>query len=198
MPLPFFRRDECIKTDVIMKELTQFRIPFSGLKIGGHQFTYDIDKEFFTYFDYEEFWEANLKLDVELIKKSTFLELSLQIEGEVGVVCYTTNEEFMQPIKETYKFVVRFGDDFNDEEESILIIPFGSHEVDIKQQIYETILLSLPARLVHPGVEDGSLESDILDKLDELRVEAPTEEEDDSEDETDPRWAELKKLLTDK
>lgn len=198
MPLPFFRRDECIKTDVIMKELTQFRIPFSGLKIGGHQFTYDIDKKFFTYFDYEEFWEANLKLNVELIKKSTFLELSLDIEGEVGVVCYTTNEDFMQPIKETYKFVVRFGEDYNDEQENVQIIPFGSHEVDIKQQIYETILLSLPARLVHPGVEDGTLESDILDKLEELRVEAPSEEEDDSEDETDPRWAELKKLLTDK
>lgn len=181
-----------------MKELTQYRISFSGLKLGRHQFTYDIDKAFFTYFDYEEFSEVNLKLNVELIKKTTFLELNMHIEGTVGVVCYVTNEAFMQPIEDTYKFVIRFGDAYDDEQEDILIIPFGSHEVDIKQEIYETILLSLPARLVHPGVEDGSLDSDILDKLEELRVEDPTEEEEDSEDETDPRWAELKKLLTDK
>lgn len=181
-----------------MKEWTQFRISFSGLKLGEHQFTYAIDKKFFTYFDYEEFSEANIKLDVELIKKSTFLELNLHIEGEVGVVCYVTNEPYMQPIADTYKLVVRFGETYNDEQEEILILPFGSHEVDIKQQVYETILLSLPARMVHPGVEDGSLKSDILDKLEELRVEALSEEEEISEDETDPRWAELRKLLTDK
>lgn len=183
-----------------MKELTQYTIQFSGLKQGEHEFNFAIDKTFFTHFDYEQedFWEANIKLFVKLIKKSTFLELSLAIEGELGVVCYVTNESYMQPIKDSYEYVVRFGDTYNDEQEQILVLPFGSHEVDLKQEIYETILLSIPARLVHPGVEDGSLESDILDKLDTLRIEAPSEEEGDSEDETDPRWAALKKLLTDK
>jgi len=181
-----------------MKELTQFKIAFSGLKQGIHPFAYDIDQSFFAYFDYDEFWDARLKLDVELIKKSTFIELNLQVDGQVGVHCYVTNEPYMQPIHSSYKFVVRFGEEYNDEQEDILILPYGSHEVDFKQQIYETILLSLPARLVHPGVEDGSLQSDILDKLDELSVDSLPEDTDDSEENTDPRWDELKKLLTDK
>lgn len=186
------------KTDVIMKELTQFKIPLSGLKQGRHQFLYDIDKMFFTYFDYDEFWDAILKLDVELIKSSTSLALKLHVEGEIGVQCYVTNESYMQPIKDTYEFVVRYGDEYNDEQENILIIPHGSIEVDIKQYVYETILLSVPARLVHPGLEDGSLQSDIKDILDDLRVDAPSEDEEDSDDDIDPRWDELKKLLTDK
>ncbi len=186
------------KTDVIMKELTQFKIPLSGLKQGRHQFLYDIDKMFFTYFDYDEFWDAILKLDVELIKSSTSLALKLHVEGELGVQCYVTNESYMQPIKDTYEFVVRYGDEYNDEQENILIIPHGSIEVDIKQYVYETILLSVPARLVHPGLEDGSLQSDIKDILDDLRVDAPSEDEEDSDDDIDPRWDELKKLLTDK
>lgn len=186
------------KTDVIMKELTQFKIPLSGLKQGRHQFLYDIDKMFFTYFDYDEFWDAILKLDVELIKSSTSLALKLHVEGEIGVQCYVTNESYMQPIKDTYEFVVRYGDEYNDEQENILIIPHGSIEVDIKQYVYETILLSVPARLVHPGLEDGSLQSDIKDILDDLRVDAPSEDEEDFDDDIDPRWDELKKLLTDK
>lgn len=181
-----------------MKELTQFKIPLSGLKQGRHQFLYDIDKMFFTYFDYDEFWDAILKLDVELIKSSTSLALKLHVEGELGVQCYVTNESYMQPIKDTYEFVVRYGDEYNDEQENILIIPHGSIEVDIKQYVYETILLSVPARLVHPGLEDGSLQSDIKDILDDLRVDAPSEDEEDSDDDIDPRWDELKKLLTDK
>lgn len=181
-----------------MKELTQFKIAISGLKQGKHQFAYDIDRTFFTYFDYEEFWETSIKLDVELIKKSTFIEFVLHVEGEVGAHCYVTNEPFMQMIEDEYEFVVKYGEEYNDEQENILIIPHSSHEVDIKQQVYETILLSVPARLVHPGIEDGSLQSDILDKLEELRVDAPSEDDEDSEDNIDPRWDELKKLLTDK
>lgn len=183
-----------------MKELSQFKIAISGLKQGIHQFVYDINKTFFTYFDYDEFWDASIKLDIELIKKSTFIELFLHIKGQVGVHCYVTNEPFMQAIEDSYELVVKYGEDYDNEQEDILVIPYNSHEIDIKQQVYETILLSLPARLVHPGVEDGSLESDILDKLDELRIdEAPLEDdEEDSNRDIDPRWDELKKLLTDK
>jgi hypothetical protein len=43
-------------------------------------------------------------------------------------------------------------------------------------------------------VEDGSLKSDILDKLEELQPKENTK----SSEKTDPRWDDLKKLLTDK
>src|SRR5690625_7972238 len=104
----------------------------------------------------------------------------------------------MQRVQDTYRLYVRLGDTDNDELEDILVIARGSLEVDIKQYDYETIILSVPARLVHTGVEDGRLKSEVKDILDELRVDEPTEGTDDSEEETDPRWDELKKLLTDK
>lgn len=179
-----------------MKELSQFKIAFTGLKLGEHQFEYAIDKAFFTYFDYEEFWDVSLKLDVELIKKATHLEFSLQLEGELGVYCDLSTEAYMQEVADNFDFVVKFGDTFNDDDIDILIIPHGFHEVDIKQQIYETILLSLPAKLVHPGVKDGSLKSDILDKLESLSLDSSIEDE-DKDDEIDPRWSALKDLLTD-
>ena len=56
-------------------------------------------------------------------------------------------------------------------------------------------LLSVPYKRIHPGVEDGTLNSEVLDKLEEL---APKQkEEKDSDEEIDPRWNELKKLLND-
>jgi len=54
-------------------------------------------------------------------------------------------------------------------------------------------VLAVPSKKVHPGIEDGTLKSDILEKLDELSPENKKEIE-----ETDPRWDELKKLLIDK
>ena len=92
--------------------------------------------------------------------------------------------------------VVKFGDEYNDEYEDILIIPHGEYEINVAQYIYELIILSVPIKKVHPGVKDGTLQSDILKKLEELSPKG-LEEKEQTED-VDPRWNTLKKLLTDK
>jgi uncharacterized metal-binding protein YceD (DUF177 family) len=50
--------------------------------------------------------------------------------------------------------------------------------------------LAIPQKRVHPGIEDGTLKSEILDKLKELQP----QQESPSED-VDPRWDKLKDLL---
>ncbi|GAB5400788.1 MAG: DUF177 domain-containing protein [Aureisphaera sp.] len=177
-----------------MKELKEFTIPFVGLKVGEHTFKMDIENTFFEHFEYDEFNDAALVLDVLLNKKTTLLEFTLQFKGQVNVNCDLTNEPYEQPLQGEYHFVVKFGEAFNDELEDIVILPHGSYQVNIQQQVYESIVLSMPSRRIHPGIEDGSLQSDILEKLEEL---SPKEEK-ETEEETDPRWDDLKKLLTDK
>jgi uncharacterized metal-binding protein YceD (DUF177 family) len=54
----------------------------------------------------------------------------------------------------------------------------------------------MPTKRVHPGIADGTLQSDILKKLEELSPKG-LEEKEKTED-IDPRWNTLKKLLTDK
>ena len=182
-----------------MKELREFTIPFVGLKIGKHQFTFEIKNTFFEHFEYDEFNEASIKLDVLLDKKTTLLEFSLAYQGNVNVNCDVTNEPYNETIEGEYHFVVNFGETFNDENEDLLILPHGSYEVNIQQYIYESIILGLPSRRIHPGVDDGTLQSDILDKLEELSPKGSSDEQQESDgDKTDPRWDTLKKLLTDK
>lgn len=183
---------------VVMREMKEFTIPFVGLKLGEHRFDFKIIKKFFEHFEYDEFINVNLDLDVLLDKKTTLLEFTLTYNGSVNVNCDVTNEPFDQQIEGDYHFVVKFGDEFNNDNEDLLIIPHGSYEVNIQQYIYESVILSLPTRRIHPGVEDGTLKSDILDKLEELSPRANNENKDASKDKTDPRWDTLKKLLNDK
>ncbi len=181
-----------------MKDLKEFTIPFVGLKLGKHQFNFKLKKAFFEHFEYDEFNDAAINLEVQLEKMNTLLEFTLIFSGNVNVACDITNEPFDQDISGTYHFVVKFGEEYNDEDEDILIIPHGSYEVNIQQFIYESIVLGMPTRRIHPGVKDGTLKSDILDKLEELSLKAPDEEVAPEDDKTDPRWDSLKKLLTDK
>jgi uncharacterized metal-binding protein YceD (DUF177 family) len=102
------------------------------------------------------------------------------------------------PIKGKLKVIVQFGEEYNDDNDELLILPHGEHEINISQIIYEMIALSIPFRKVHPGVKDGTLDSEALRKLNELRVEEIKEENKNTEDNIDPRWDKLKQLLTDK
>lgn len=178
-----------------MEELKEFTIPFVGLKVGEHTYNFDINNTFFEHFEYDEFNDAKIHLDVLLNKKTTLLEFTLSFSGSVNVNCDTTNEPFNQAIKGEYHFVVNFGEELNNENEDLLILPHGSHEVNIQQYIYESIVLAVPTRRIHPGVEDGTLKSEILEKLEEL---SPKQDQESEENTTDPRWDDLKKLLTDK
>ena len=180
-----------------MKKLNEYLISFVGLKLGKHQFEYQINKAFFDHFEYDDFESADIKVDLVLEKKSLMLELHLKHKGSVHVPCDVTGEMFDLPVEGNLRVVVQFGDEFNNENEELLILPHGEHQLDVSQYIYEMIALSVPLRRVHPGVEDGTLQSVALDKLNELKV-TEVEEEVEEEKEIDPRWDKLKQLLTDK
>ena len=183
---------------VEMEKTKEFLIPFIGLKLGKHQFEYQINKKFFEDFSYDEFESCDIKVNVVLEKKSTMLELQFKHKGTIHVPCDLTSEMFDLPIKGKIKLIVQFGEAFNDDNEELLILPHGEHQVDISQYIYEMIALSIPLKRIHPGVKDGTLKTDTLDKLNELQVNAKEQKADAKEEETDPRWDQLKKLLTDK
>ena len=185
-----------LKTVDEMNATKEFLIPFIGLKLGKHQFEYQINKEFFENFDYDEYDDVNIKVNVVLEKKATMLELAFKHKGTINVPCDQTGESFDLPIKGKINVVVQFGDAYNDDNEELLILPHGEHQVDVSQYIYEMIVLSVPSKRIHPGVKDGSLQSETLDKLNELRHKE--EPEQTEEENTDPRWDKLKQLLTDK
>ena len=180
-----------------MKPLKAYDIQFVGLKLGKHIYDYEINQTFFEYFEFDEFNTINVNLNIHLEKKTTLLELNFSGNGSVNINCDVSNEPYDQPINFNFNLVVKFGQEYNNENDSILIIPHGSYEINIAQYIYELIVLSIPQKRIHPGVEDGTLNSEILRKLEDLSPNADLKGESSSND-IDPRWNKLKKLLTDK
>ena len=178
---------------VQMKLSNDFVLSFFGLKEGTHTFEYRIDKQFFESYSFDEFLDADFNVVLNFTKKSTLLELHFESNGKAIVACDVTNEPFDLSMEGSLDLVVKFGEEFNDDHEEVLILPHGEHQLDLSQYIYEMIVLAVPLKKIHPGIVDGSLKSDILNKLEEL---SPGKNKEI--DEIDPRWEDLKKLLIDK
>ena len=174
-----------------MERKSEFMLPFVGLKEGVHHFKYDIENTFFKAYDFNDFFDSKIKVDLTFDKKATLMNLNFKAVGSVEVACDVSNEHFDFPIDTNYDWIIKFGDDYNNDNDEILIIPHGTYQIDVAQPIYEMIVLAIPLKIIHPGIEDGTLESEILNKLEELKP----KERSTSEQESDPRWNKLKDLL---
>ncbi len=176
-----------------MKDLKQFNIQYIGLKEESHLFEYQIGKTFFDAYNFDDFFDANINIALTLDKKNTLLNLSFKALGTINVTCDVSGETFDQEIEAALKLIVKFGEEYNDENEEILILPYSEFQLNVGQYIYEMIVLSVPSKRIHPKVLDGSMESEALKRLEQLRVkeQKPTEN-------VDPRWDKLKSLITEK
>lgn len=172
-----------------MKSLKEYNIPFVGLKDGEHQFSYQIDKKFFESLEYDEFADVDALINLKFVKTATMLELTFSVSGNVEVPCDLSGEYFKQTITGELPLLVKFGQEYNDENEEILIVPHGEYQINVQQYIYELIILSVPLKRVHPQVVDGTLE------IQEYNDASEVEESKEEETEVDPRWNKLKQLL---
>lgn len=173
-----------------MQQLSEFLIPFIGLKEGTHQFDFNIDNKFFEEFGFLDFLNAQIQAVLDFEKKTTLLELNFSANGYVTVPCDITTEPYDLPIDTSFRLVVKFGPEESFDDDEIIILPHGSHDIQVAQYIYEMIILSLPQKKVHPGIAAGTLKSEILEKLKDLRPQEKL-----SSNGIDPRWDKLRDLL---
>lgn len=165
----------------------QFVLQFGGLKIGNHQFDFEIDDRFFEEFEYSEYKSGSLKVRIDMEKQQRMLILTFAIKGNIQVTCDRCLDEFPLPIDGSYRLIVKFGADSHEESDDMIVIPENETRFDTGHFIYEYITLSVPLKHVHPDNKNKTSGCNplVLKKLEELR---PTEK-------SDPRWDALKDLM---
>lgn len=174
-----------------MKKFDEYKIQFAGLKLGKHYYDYHVNEDFFEDMGYEEFNSARVDISLLLEKKENMLELHFGVNGTVNVICDVSLEPYDQPIKNELDLVVKFGEQTANAKEDLLLLPATAHELNLRQYIYEAAVLAVPYKKVHPQVADGTMKSDILDKLEDLSPGNSNK----NDNTTDPRWDKLKDLL---
>lgn len=174
-----------------MKALKQFSIPFTGLKLGQHQFEFDIDRSFFEAFEHSLVKDGSLKAKVGLEKQETLLVLTFHVEGTIQLACDTCLSNFDQSIELNEREIVKFADELSEDVDDleIMVLPRKDTEIDISDLLYEYITVAVP--FINKCEQAGkTCDPQMLEALRKLEVGAKdTEEQSD-----DPRWAALKNL----
>ncbi len=176
-----------------LRALKQFSIPFTGLKIGKHEFEFDLDNSFFDAFEYSLIKDGTLKATVELDKQETMLILQIHIFGTVKLDCDKCLAEFNAPIEIKERQIVKFADDDTESDDlEIIVLNKKESSIDISAVLYEIISVSVPFIKVCEENGDGQqCDNEMIAKLEDLSNGKDNKVEKNDED---PRWAALKKL----
>lgn len=168
-----------------MKSKREYIIPFIGLKIGFHEFEFEIRDAFFENRDYSIIHSGTVNVKLILEKKETMLIAEFEIDGVVSTNCDRCNDPVDVPVKGQFRLVFKFGTQESDDETLIVMHP-DTYEIDVRENIYELITVSLPSRCVH---KPGECNQEMLELLSKYTVNA-TEEEEGDEDWEDEDWDE--------
>lgn len=189
-----------------MGKFSLYNIPLRGLSEGKHEFEYDLNDKFFSLIDdgTADVKRGNLKVVISLKKTSVTFELSFDIKGVVHVPCDRCLDDIDMEVDTQNRLVVKFGKEYSEESDEIVIIPEDDGAINIAWFLYEFIVLSLPAKKVHPP---GTCNKAMSSKLNKHRAKSSDEGDDDIEegDEaidddssfSDPRWDTLKDISVD-
>jgi len=162
--------------------MKEYIIPFFGLKIGTHQYEFDIGQSFFEAFESNLIENALFKVQLALEKSTNLLLLDFKAKGTVDEFCDRCGDPIRLDLKAKEHIVVKFGDESFEQTDEIIVLSHDSYELDVSQIIYEMLVLGMPQKKVHQKKKDCNQE--VLNRL----------QNSEEEDKTDPRWDALRKL----
>ena len=172
-----------------MKSLRNYSIPFTGLKLGKHQFEYDVNDAFLNEFEYSLVKKADLKCRVELEKQETMLILTFDITGTIDANCDRCLAQYPQQVDIHEQAIAKFSEEAVDEDEEIITLTKNDHEINIAGLIYEYINVALPFITVCDNEGNTPYcDKEMLDKLNKLTA------NNEQNEQADPRWDALKNI----
>ena len=176
-----------------LKPLKQFSIPFTGLKIGKHQFDFEIDNSFFDAFEYSLVKKGKLKADIELDKQETMLILQIHIAGTIELDCDKCLAMFNAPVNVSERQIVKFAEDnLESDDLEIIILNKKESSIDVSGILYELVTVSVPyIKICEQNGDGAQCDKEMITRLESLTVESQQEEDKNTED---PRWEALRKL----
>lgn len=133
-----------------MGKFSAYKVQLASLPQGKAEQDFICDTQFFKNMENEDVSNSDVKVHLDLENKNGLYDLNFTLKGLVQVPCDRCLDPIDIEIDTTYNIKVEYGDSYDDASDDLLIIPAANPYLNVAYMLYDTILLSIPMRHVHP------------------------------------------------
>ena len=133
-----------------MGKFAPYKIQLASLQDGKFEQEFECGTEFFKNMENTEVISSDVKVHLDLIKKDGLYDCSFTCKGLLRIPCDRCLDPIYHEVDTTYHITVKYGDDYNDESDDLLVIPYSDSYLNVAYMLYDTIVLTIPMRHVHP------------------------------------------------
>lgn len=133
-----------------MGKFSDFKILLKTMPEGEHHFDFHLDKQFFKNMENPDIRDANVNVDLCVKHRGDIYEMHMHLVGVLVLLCDRCLDELPIDIDTCYDINIEYGDDYNDDSDTLLIIPESDNYLNVAYMIYDTAALAIPPRHVHP------------------------------------------------
>ena len=181
-----------------------YKVDLKNMQQDVQVYEYLLDNLFFTNIGDENIPKGKVNAQLTISKKSDVFDLSFTFNGIVVIPCDRCLDDMDFPIETTAHLIVKFGNDYSEESDEIVVIPETEGIINLSWFMYEFIALAIPIKHVHAP---GKCSKQMITKL---KKHSPKSDDDDQsfgsddaddviiadeepdEEKQDPRWDALK------
>lgn len=152
-----------------MGKLSQYEVRLASLPEGKFEQDFVCDTSLFRLMENDEVSSASVDVHLTVERKHGAYDLTFDCHGSMEVPCDRCLDDMTVPVDTTYSLKVKYGEEYDDTQEDLLILPERATTLDVAPIIYSTLMLCIPLHKVHA---DGGCNPEMLARLDEHSVEA--------------------------
>ena len=133
-----------------MGKFTAFKVQLASLPDGHHEQDFEITTEFFKNMENTDIISSDVKVHLDLVKKNDTYDCRFHCKGMLQIPCDRCLDPLDHEVDTEYHVIVKYGENYDDGADNLLVIPYSNSYLNVAYILYDTILLTIPLRHVHP------------------------------------------------
>ncbi|MEF9923536.1 MAG: DUF177 domain-containing protein [Muribaculaceae bacterium] len=194
-----------------MGKFIAFKLPLKGMPNETQQFEYNLGTEFFRDMESADVLKSDVTVTLTVKHVDDAYDLNFNIKGVISIPCDRCLDAMEHEVDTIYHLTVKYGEEYSDENDDVLIIPETENFLNVAYMIYDSVILTIPLKHVHQAGKcnkgmntflkkhvakssDDDDESEENIDFDESETFEENNLENDESVTNDPRWDALKDL----
>ena len=167
------------KTDLKVGSSSQYEVRLASLSEGEHERVFTCDTTLFSDMENCDVLHCDVQVTLHIRRRGDIFSLRFVCKGSLAVPCDRCLDPLEIPVDTTYDLQVRYGLEFDDSADNILVLPERQTILDVEPVIYTTLMLCIPLQKHHAP---GRCNPEMAERLRSLGADSddddPTQEED--------------------